>query len=99
MNSHPHAATKPWQFSLGAMFIAVAFVALTCAALKCFITAACDPGSLTNPAREVLAFFGIPIGLCGTLGALRGRLVQWLWCGVGIDIVVMGLILLTLLAR
>jgi hypothetical protein len=98
MNSHPKSI-KRWQFSLGAMFVAVAFVSLTCAALKHFVSTVCEPGSMANPAGEVFAFFGIPIGLCGTLGSLRGRLAQWLWCGVGIDIVVLGLIMLTLLAR
>jgi hypothetical protein len=96
MNPNPQSV-KRWQFSLGALFVAVAFVALTSSAVKHFVVIGSQDS--INPAAAVLAFFGIPIGLCGAFGALRGRLAQWLWCGVGIDIVVMGLIMLALLAQ
>jgi hypothetical protein len=88
---------RPWQFSLGALLVAVVFMALASAAAKYFVVAA--DRSSADPMGQLLAFFSIPVFLCGGVGVLRGRLGQWLWYGVGIDVVTLGLILLAQLAR
>ena len=87
------------QFSLGGLFLAVAFVALACVAAKYFVIGGRYVASSADVAVRVLVFFGVPPSLCGAVGALRGKVVRWLWYGIGIDLMIFGLILLAELAR
>jgi hypothetical protein len=71
------AVRRPRQFSLGALLVAVVFMALASAASKYFVVAA--DRSSADPMGQLLAFFSIPVFLCGGVGVLRGGLGQWLW--------------------
>ncbi|HEV2971036.1 MAG TPA: hypothetical protein VGY55_13770 [Pirellulales bacterium] len=85
---------RPWQFSLGALFATVTFVALASAAAKYYAMAVGDIRSSLDPIGLLLAFFSVPILLCCAVGVLRGRLRSSLAYGVAIDIFVVGLVLL-----
>jgi hypothetical protein len=97
MVQHPQPADRrPWQFSLGALFIAVLFAALTCAAAR-FVMLTVDDASV-NPMSQLMAFFAIPVLFCGGIGVLRSRLMFWLGYGVALDLLMIGLGVLMRLA-
>ena len=78
------------QFTLASLFVATAFIALACAATRYAVAGA-------EPMGKLYALASIPVLLCGAFGAFRGRLRLWLAYGVGIDVAVVGFILLSLL--
>ena len=90
---------RRWQFSLGALFAAVTYVAFACAATKYFVLAIGELRPSADPIGPLLALFAIPICLCGGIGVLRGRVRFWLEYGACIDVAVLGLILLSMLGR
>jgi hypothetical protein len=79
------------QFTLKILFVATAFIALACGSVQYIFSPSAD--------RLVwlFAWLSVPIFLCGAFGAIRGRLRLWLAYGVGIDVAVVGYILLSLL--
>lgn len=74
------------QFSLGSLFVATAFVAGTCAALRLMF----DDSDRTG---KVFGLLTLPILLCGAFGSLRGRIREWLVYGVTIFLGIVMLIL------
>src|SRR5260221_13301157 len=87
---------RPWKFSLGALFVAVIFMALASAASKYFVVAA--DRSSAAPMGQLLAVFSIPGFLCGGVGVLRAGVWQLLLYGGGIGVVTLGLPILAPLA-
>jgi hypothetical protein len=79
------------QFTLRALFVATAFIALACAAVRFIV-------SINEPMGQLLAALPIPILICGAVGVLRGRLRFWVSFGIVIDCVVLGFVLLAKLA-
>jgi hypothetical protein len=75
------------QFSLRSLFAATALIACACAAVKYIV----QP---SDPMGGVIAWFSIPVFLCGAIGVLRGRLRFWLGYGIAIDLLVMGFTML-----
>jgi hypothetical protein len=65
------------QFSLASLLVATAFVAAACAALRLMFGDSDRTG-------KVFGFLMLPILLCGGVGSIRGRLVEWLVYGVTI---------------
>ncbi len=59
------------QFSLASLFVATAFVALTSMAARNFVLG-------TDPFDRLVAWFVLPIFVCGVIGALRNQLRAWL---------------------
>jgi hypothetical protein len=85
-----HCYNDEMQFTLRAMFIAIAVAAAACAAAKYFVEG-------DDPYAMFVAIFAIPILLCCTVGTLTGRRSRWFGIGVGIDIGLVGLVLLRLM--
>jgi hydrogenase/urease accessory protein HupE len=80
----------PSQFTLRSLFVATAFIAVACASAKYCVST----GDLNQPGPVIAADI-IVIGVCGAIGALRGRLWAWLAIGLAIDVffLLMGLLL------
>jgi hypothetical protein len=60
---------RPGQFSLGALLVAVVFMALVSAASKYFVVA--TDRSSADPMGQLLAFFSIPVFLSGGVGVVH----------------------------
>ena len=71
------------QFSLRSLLVAMALVASACAAARYYAT---TWYALKGDDHRGIAFFSIPIALCGAIGVLRGRLLTWLVIGALIDV-------------
>jgi hypothetical protein len=71
------------QFRLRSLLVATALIALACAAARYFAT---THYALRVAEYRELAFFSIPVILCGAVGVLRGRLLTWLIIGAAIDV-------------
>jgi hypothetical protein len=59
------------QFSLAGLFVATTFVALASMAARNFILGA-------DPFDRLVAWFALPIVVCGVIGAMRNQLRAWL---------------------
>ena len=59
------------QFSLASLFVATTFVALASMAARNFVLG-------TDPFDRLVAWFVLPIFVCGVIGALRNQLRAWL---------------------
>ena len=94
MDQQPATNTRPpWQFSLGSLMAAVAFVASACAAGKYLMGVTDDrPASPLDYLSRFLMLFAIPVLLCGAIGVLRGKLKFWLAYGVMVATVLWGLL-------
>jgi hypothetical protein len=90
---------QPWPFSLRSLFVATTFVAMTSAAVRHIaVTPEGQWDSSIDPFGQLMAFFSIPVLLCGCIGVLRGHLKFWLTYGVAIDLIVLGILVLARLA-
>ncbi len=74
------------QFTLASLFVATAFVALASMAARSFV--------LGDPFDRLVAWFTLPIFVCGAIGALRGQLRLWLSFSA---VVVAGLVVVSVL--
>ncbi len=76
---------RPGQFGLGSLLVAVAFVALACAAAKRLVDLNGSPFQATP---GLLAALFVPIFVCGAIGVLRGKVRFWLTYGLAVDLAV-----------
>jgi len=96
MNLQPiPSGRRPWQFSLGSLLIAVVFVAIACAAAKCFMMAIQLRNLPLDSPIPFLALLTIPVSLCGAIGILLAHLKAWLAYGVVFDLMLIGIAMLT----
>ena len=58
------------QFSLASLFVATTFVALASMAARNFVLG-------TDPFDRLVAWFVLPVFVCGVIGALRNQLRAW----------------------
>ncbi len=59
------------QFSLRSLFVATAFLAAACAVVRLGVSGA-------RPDGQGFALLLVPVLLSGAIGALRGRVIEWL---------------------
>jgi hypothetical protein len=81
---------RPGQFTLKALFVATAFVALACGAIQIMLTSDWQIGKL-------MAADAVPILFCGAVGTLLGRV--WAWLCFGAAIVCVWLLFVALYTR
>jgi hypothetical protein len=62
------------QFSLASLFVATAFLAGACTAMRL--------GLSHDERAQFFGWFALPILLSGAIGSLRGRLIEWLFYGI-----------------
>src|SRR5690242_8989239 len=98
MTQRDPAPLRRHQFSLASLFMAVAFIGLGCTAMKYFVAIGSDPHS-NSTAGLILPFLGIPISICGAVGAFDAQIKRWLLCGVMIDVFIVTMILIQVVAR
>jgi membrane protein DedA with SNARE-associated domain len=79
------------QFTLLDMFAATTWVAFACLAATHAV------GTGESIAR-LLAWFAVPILVCGAVGILRRRLRFWLQFALAIDLTITGLLILSKMA-
>jgi len=74
------------QFTLRALFIATAFVALACVAVRYIVS------PFAEDAERLAAWLTLPVLLGGAVGSIRGQLRAWLAYGAAIAIAFIALI-------
>ena len=90
------ARQQPWRFTLASLMAAVVFVGCACAAGR-FYMVSIDPGVFPfRPPGAVWSLFTIPVSLSGAVGVLHGELKRYLSYGVMLDLVLFGILLLSL---
>jgi hypothetical protein len=74
------------QFTLRSLFVATAFIALACAAVRYVVTTAGSTG-------QVLGALSVPILICGAVGVIYGRVKAGLGIGVAISFALLWVVL------
>jgi hypothetical protein len=79
------------QFSLKAMFIATALVAVACFAAKLVVVS-------YSPMDRQIGALAIPVLIGAAVGTLTGRVASWVLCGVAVDLALIVLVVISLAA-
>ena len=84
MDQHLNSiGSRPWQFSLNGLMIAIVFFGLACASARLGLSAFPVEGP---PSLSVLSFLGVPAFVCAGIGALRQRILRWIMMGLFADL-------------
>ena len=74
------------QFTLRALFVATAFIAMACAAVRYVVTS-------DEPTGQLLALLPVPILICEAVGVIFGRVKAGLGLGIAIAFALLWVVL------